>query len=78
MRSECFTRLVIDEVGEGPKFVLQVQLQVTGPSARKPANHPNRKGVITATSATRLALRGPWRLGEPTNMRTHRFRRLQM
>jgi len=53
-------RFVIDGIGEGLKLVLQV----TGPSAGKPANHPNRKGVITATSATRLAPRGPWRLGE--------------
>lgn len=60
MRSECFARFAVDAVGERLKFLLQIQLQVTGPSAGKPANHPNRKGVITATSATRLAPRGPW------------------
>lgn len=68
MRCECFALVVIDTVREGLEFVLQIQLQVTGPSAGKPASHPNRKSMITATSATRLAPSRPWPFWE-----THQY-----
>jgi hypothetical protein len=44
---------VIDTVREWLEFVLQVKLQAAGLSAGEPANHLNRKGVITATPAAR-------------------------
>jgi hypothetical protein len=52
MRPECFAWYGIDGVSEWLEFVLQVKLQAAGPSAGKPANHANREGMITATSAT--------------------------
>jgi hypothetical protein len=55
MRSECLTPCPIDAVGERLELILQVQLQLARLSAGPPADHPNGKGVIAATPATRLA-----------------------
>jgi hypothetical protein len=55
VQSECFTRFPIDAVGKRLELIPQVQLQLAGLSAGKPADHPNGKGVIAATPATRLA-----------------------